>query len=75
MTLLCRLHCAIQKVLLDPKATGDHKTRDSEFLFQNLQDEILDIVKITNIKLTRAACSINSKISYGDNITKLKILL
>ena len=38
MALLCYLHCAILRDLIDFKLTEAHETRDSEFLLQNVQN-------------------------------------
>ena len=49
------LHCFKEKSV--------HKTRDMQFFLRNVQNEIFKILKIfkNNMKLTRAACWINSK--------------
>ena len=51
------LQCAILKSLYGFKEKRDHKARDSQFLFQNVQNEIFEILKIIkNYMKFRAAC-------------------
>ena len=53
------------------------KLQGKRFRFQNVQREIFEIFKIikNNIKLTTAACWINSEVRNGDNNTTLIIFL
>ena len=59
------LHCAILKVLSGFSETRAHEARDiskyCKFLFQNIQNEILEVSKMikNNLKFTKAACWIN----------------
>ena len=59
------LHCAILKVLHDFQEKRALKSRDMQFFFQNVPNEIFKISKMleSNMKFTRAACWINAKIS------------
>ena len=51
------LQCAILKPLYGFKEKRDHKARDSQFLVQNVQNEIFEILKIIkNYMKFRAAC-------------------
>ena len=60
-----------------------HKSRDTQFFLQNVQNEILKVFKMfkNNMKFTQAACWINSKIRSRDkkhhthNILILSLLL
>ena len=47
------------------------------FSFQNVQSEVFKFFKMfrVNMKLTRAACWVNTKISKEDNNTTLMIFL
>lgn len=68
------LHCAIRKALYTFKVTRAH----SQKLFQNIQNEILENFKMfKNMKFTRVACWINSKIKkhYTQNIFMLSLFL
>ena len=49
MALLCRLRDAILKALFDCKLTEAHEKIDSEFFFQNVQNEIFEIFKLLKI--------------------------
>ena len=71
------LHCAILKVLHSFKEKRTRKSRDMQVFLQNVQNEIFKILKMckTNMKLTRAVCWTNSKISKWDKNTKLVIFL
>ena len=40
------LHCAILKALYGFKDKRDHKAKDSQFLFQNVQNHIFNILKL-----------------------------
>ena len=53
------LHCAILKA---------YEARDMHFFLQNMQNEILKMFE-NNMKFTRAACWINSKIIIRDKNT------
>ena len=61
------LHCAILKALYSFNEKRDQKLRDIKFLLQNVQNKIFEILKVfkSNMKFTRAACWINSKINSG----------
>ena len=52
------LRCAILKALHGFMEKRVHKARDMYFFFQNVQNEILKILKMfkNNMKFTRAAC-------------------
>ena len=69
ITNLGCLHCN--------KVKRTHKAIDRWFLFQNVQIEISEIFKMfkNNMKFTRVACRIDSKISIRDNRTILMIIL
>ena len=72
MALLAMAACNVLTALYAFKEKRAHKARDSQFVFQNAQNEIFEIFKMfkNNIKFTRAACRINSKINNrDDNIT------
>ena len=66
------LHCAILKAWQDFQEKRALKSRDMQFFLQNIPVEIFKIFKMfeNNIKFTRAACWINSKITNrGKNTT------
>ena len=52
-----------------------HEVRENQFLFENVQIEIFEIFIILkyNMKITSAACWINSKISSMENSTTFLI--
>ena len=52
------LHCAILKALRGFQEKRAHKSRDMQFLLQNVQNEIFKIFKMfkNNMKFTRPAC-------------------
>ena len=56
------LRCAIQKAFKEKRV---HKARDMQFFLHSAQNEILKLLKMfkSNMKFTRAACWINSKVS------------
>ena len=62
------LHCYILKALHGFQEKRAHKSRDIQFFLQNVQNKIFKIFKMfkNNIKFTRAAYWINSKISNKD---------
>ena len=70
------LHCSILKSLHNCQEKGAHMSRDMQFFLQNVQNEIVKIFKMfkNNMKFTRAACWINSKISNKYKNTTLIIL-
>ena len=59
------LRCAIIKVLHNFKEKRAHKPRYVQQFFQYFQNKTLEILKMfkNNMKFTRTACRINSKIS------------
>ena len=71
------LHCAILNALHAFKEKRAHRSRDMQFLLQSVQNEIFKILKMfkKNMKFTKAACWINSKISNWDKNTTLILLL
>ena len=52
------LQCAILTALYGFKEKRAHKARDSQFVFQNAENEIFEIFKMfkNNIKFTRTTC-------------------
>ena len=62
------MHCTILEV---------YKAKSMQFFLQNVQNKIFKILKIFkyNMKFTRAACWISSKISNRDENTALIIFL
>ena len=52
------LHCAILKASYGFKEKRANKARDMQFFLQNVQNEIIKILKMfkNNMKFTRAAC-------------------
>ena len=52
------LNCATLKVLHGFQEKRAHKSRDMQFFFQNVQNEIFKIFKMfkNNMKFTRGAC-------------------
>ena len=72
------LHCAILKALhgFQGKKRA-HKSSDMQYILENVQNKIFKIFKIfkNNMKFTRAAYWINSKISNNDKNTTLMIFL
>ena len=71
------LPCAILKALHGLQKKRAHKSRDMQFLLQNVQNDLLqNDLKIfrmfkNNMKFTRAACWFNSKISNRDKYITL----
>ena len=59
------LHCAFLKALNGFQEKGAHKSRDMQFFLQNVKNEIFKIFKMfkNNMKFTRTASRINSKIN------------
>ena len=70
------LHCTILKALHAFREKRDLKSRDMHIFLQNDPNEIFKIFKMfeNNMKFTRAACWINSKISKRDKNTTLIFL-
>ena len=71
------LHCAILKTLNDFREKRALESRNMQFFLQNVPNEIFKIFKMfeNNMKFTRAAYWINSKISNRDKNTTLIIFL
>ena len=71
------LHCAVLKALYGFKGKRADKSRDMQFFLQNVRNKIIKILKMFkyNMKFTRAACWINSKISNTGKNTTLMIFL
>ena len=72
------VHCAILKAFHGSQEKRAHKSMDTQFFLQNVQNEIFKIFKNmfkNNMKFTRAACWINSKISNRHRNTTLIIFL
>ena len=71
------LHCAILKDLHVFQEKRDLKSSGVQFFLQNVPYEIFMIFKMfeNNMKFTRGACWINSKISNRDKNTTLIIFL
>ena len=71
------LHCAILKALHSFQEKRARKSRYMQFFLQNVQNQIFKISRMfkNNMKFTRAACSINSKISNRDKNTTPIIFL
>ena len=71
------LHCAILKPLCGFKEKRALKSRDMQFFLQHIQNEIFKIFKMfkNNMKFTRAACWLNSKIISRDKNATLTIFL
>ena len=76
-TNLSYLHCAILKALHSFQEKRAHKSKDMQFFLQNVPNEIFKIFEMleNNLKFTRAACWINSKISKREENTTLIIFL
>ena len=75
-TNLGYLHCAILKALHRSQEKRVHKSKDMQFFLQNVPNEIFKIFEMleNNLKFTRAACWINSKISKRENTTLIIFL-
>ena len=71
------LQYAFLKALHGFQEKRAHKSRDMQCFLQNFQNEIFKILKMFkhNMKFTRAACWIKSKISNRDKNTALMIFL
>ena len=71
------LHCAVLKALHSFQEKRSHKSRDMQFFLQNIQNEIFKISKMfkSNVKFTRPAYLINSKISNRNKNTMLMVFL
>ena len=71
------LHCPILKTLHGFQKKRAHKSRDMQFFVQNVQNETFEIFKMlkNNMKFTRAACWVNSKLSHRDKNTTFTIFL
>ena len=71
------LHCTILKALYGFKKKRARKARGRKYFLQNVQNEIFRILKIfeNNMKFTRAACWISSKISNKDKSITLIMFL
>ena len=70
------MHFAILKALFGFQEKRAHKSRDMQFFLQYVQNEIFKISRMfKNIKFTRAACWINSKISNRDKSTTNLVFL
>ena len=71
------LHCATLITLHGFQEKRAHRSKHMLFFLQNVPNEIFKIFKMfeNNMKFTRAACWINSKISNRDKNTTLIIFL
>ena len=71
------LHCAILTALNDFQKKRAFKSRDMDFFFQNIPNEIFKILEMfkNNMKFTRAASLMNTKLSNRDKNTTHIILL
>ena len=71
------LHCAILKALHSFQEKRALKSSDMQFFLQNFPNEIFKMFKMfeNNLKLTRAAFWINSKVSDIDKNITLIIFL
>ena len=67
------LHCTVLKSLYGFKEKRAHKAKDMPIFHQNIQNEVFKIFRTfkNNMKFTRVACWINSKISSKDKNTIL----
>ena len=71
------LNYAILRPIYGFKVRRDHKAKHSRFPFQNVQNEIFEILKMfkNNMKIARAGCWINTKFSNSDYKTTLGPIL
>ena len=72
------MHCAVLKALHGFQVKRAQKSRGMKFFLQNVPGEVFKIFRMfeNNMKFTKAACQINSKISKRDkNTTLVKYLL
>ena len=71
------MDCAIQKSFYNFKVTSVHEARDSQLLFQVVQNKIFNTFKMfnSNMKVNTSVCRTNSKISNRGNISTLTLFL
>ena len=76
-TWLYHLHCAFLKALYCSQEKRVQKSSDMHFFLQNVPNEIFKTFRMfeNNMKFTRAACWINSKIGNWDKSTTVIIFL
>ena len=71
------MDCAIQKTFYNFKVASVHEARDSQLLFQVVQNKIFNTFKVfnSNMKVTISVCRTNSKISNRGNISTPTLFL